>query len=744
MDLFNLIYRGIVVDNKDPRDIGRVKIHIPGVYPDTDDDGQRHSHADLPWAIPALSLYNSGGDNSKESSRDTDYYNRCGSGGIYTVPEIGYKVFIFFEQGNPSHPVYFASNPSESDWLTQKMMGKDRINAKLEQIKVFKEKFTPVKGVDGTDGDGWADGAHVNARMGIEGSGEGTPFPIDGETPDEGLDNAKEGKSPIKLEGGGDKNVYSPFKRKFSNEDKNGEDYTRDPDREPIERVRGNTVGLDVKPLLDKELVEGKIDRSKEPHQYIDENDPIGGTGDSGEYDEKNDLYHINRQITTMTTKGGTTIIIDNRKGEENFYFVHKNYLFNVDEHGSVKEFCGQNDPEGGKREPTYNGESKKDGLKDDTDKEIRADKELGVAGMYKIHVLGNFITYTKGNAFMQIDKNMQVDVNDSYGVRVRKGDVDIIIEGEDDKVRKGKDDDLYESAKKDQHGDLNISVKKGNIEINCHKNANIHVGDQCNLRVDGDMKVHVRKSYHLFVEGDYNEFITGNKYSTFKGKVEEHYYKDVKQEYAKSVFRTIQQKDDCEANVHRLKGPLHVSSGKQKGDVRIQNDLHIIKNIRTKETSLRINKLQVGKPGTPGKILITGGDSANLVCQGNAKAKNFITSKVKLNGHKHKYKDRFGKRGQKSSQGTTKPPIQDGGNLNINPINSLIPQDPNPPESGKNKGAGEKVEFEKDEKSKKFRATDGPESKKSSPNKALPAKRRHKDRKEKTEIKSDVPAEKK
>jgi hypothetical protein len=71
---------------------------------------------------------------------------------------------------------------------------------------------------------------------------------------------------------------------------------------------------LDVKPLFDKEENSGRIDRSKDkdnPH-YLDPDDKMDDATETQRY--------INIFISSFTTIGGTTIVIDNREGQENFY----------------------------------------------------------------------------------------------------------------------------------------------------------------------------------------------------------------------------------------------------------------------------------------------------------------------------------------------------------------------------------------------------------------------------------------
>jgi hypothetical protein len=84
---YNGIYRGSVVLNDDPLKLGRVKIKVFGIMDSTD-----IPNASLPWAVPAMPLSNGAGSSS----------------GSFYVPDVGTKVFLFFEEGNHMSPVYFA------------------------------------------------------------------------------------------------------------------------------------------------------------------------------------------------------------------------------------------------------------------------------------------------------------------------------------------------------------------------------------------------------------------------------------------------------------------------------------------------------------------------------------------------------------------------------------------------------------------------------------------------------------
>ncbi len=70
-------YRGLVVDNNDPNQLGRLRAHVPEVLGDVDSG----------WALPCLP------------------YSGDGSG-QYTVPEPGAGVWVEFEAGDLSRPIW--------------------------------------------------------------------------------------------------------------------------------------------------------------------------------------------------------------------------------------------------------------------------------------------------------------------------------------------------------------------------------------------------------------------------------------------------------------------------------------------------------------------------------------------------------------------------------------------------------------------------------------------------------------
>ncbi len=70
-------YRGLVTDNEDPRSLGRIRARVPEVLGEVESG----------WALPCTPYT---GDRT----------------GVYTVPEPGTGVWIEFEAGDPSRPIW--------------------------------------------------------------------------------------------------------------------------------------------------------------------------------------------------------------------------------------------------------------------------------------------------------------------------------------------------------------------------------------------------------------------------------------------------------------------------------------------------------------------------------------------------------------------------------------------------------------------------------------------------------------
>lgn len=95
-------YRGIVTDNADPDDLGRVKAKVPRLL-GTEETG---------WALPAFP------------------YGGASEQGFFAVPDVGAGVWIEFEEGHLSYPIWSGT------WYTS---GSIPESAKPEQ-KVLKTK----------------------------------------------------------------------------------------------------------------------------------------------------------------------------------------------------------------------------------------------------------------------------------------------------------------------------------------------------------------------------------------------------------------------------------------------------------------------------------------------------------------------------------------------------------------------------------------------------------------------------
>jgi hypothetical protein len=87
-------FRAEVVDNKDPKKFGRIKVWIPDIMP-------KISRQEGLWAAPANNAI--GGLNKESGNNESSYYGSC------LIPRKNSFVLIFFENGNPNKPYYFAA-----------------------------------------------------------------------------------------------------------------------------------------------------------------------------------------------------------------------------------------------------------------------------------------------------------------------------------------------------------------------------------------------------------------------------------------------------------------------------------------------------------------------------------------------------------------------------------------------------------------------------------------------------------
>ena len=115
---FNGMYRGIVVDVDDPKVAGRVRVRVHSVYDGVKDDA-------LPWAQYADPFFMTGEDS-----------------GSQITPDVGNRVWLFFEEGDHMYPVFFAGAPS----------AKDLPSEATTTNRVIKTKKGHTVEIDDTDG----------------------------------------------------------------------------------------------------------------------------------------------------------------------------------------------------------------------------------------------------------------------------------------------------------------------------------------------------------------------------------------------------------------------------------------------------------------------------------------------------------------------------------------------------------------------------------------------------------------
>ena len=105
----NAFYRAFVANNDDPLRLGRVQVRVPSIHGTTNSETKTPTEA-LPWASPGI--WNCAGNDM----------------GQYLVPEIGTVVFITFEQGDSSKPIYFGGISNQIGSTTKYIVNPMDIN----------------------------------------------------------------------------------------------------------------------------------------------------------------------------------------------------------------------------------------------------------------------------------------------------------------------------------------------------------------------------------------------------------------------------------------------------------------------------------------------------------------------------------------------------------------------------------------------------------------------------------------
>ena len=108
-------YRAKVVTNYDPDVVGRVKVYVPGVYPEE----LSQNPGNLPWCEPAMPLFG-GSWETVENNKPNEWYNNTRfETGITSAPHAGAELWVFFEHGNPQFPKYFAACQGGNGWHSE-------------------------------------------------------------------------------------------------------------------------------------------------------------------------------------------------------------------------------------------------------------------------------------------------------------------------------------------------------------------------------------------------------------------------------------------------------------------------------------------------------------------------------------------------------------------------------------------------------------------------------------------------
>lgn len=192
-------YRAIVEDTSDPENSGRVRVRILGFHPL---DEKSTPVENLPWAMPALTLYHAGGKmTAKNLNNDVEMKERylpkkdlksklkdipspnvsqmtptdgefkdeimdeCGASAIYTVPRKGSMVWVFFERGCHLSVHYWSACPRVQDWTAQREHIDNIIKEKRDEISQIRTKVS--QGAQKIDKTEWFSSTKPTERLKI-------------------------------------------------------------------------------------------------------------------------------------------------------------------------------------------------------------------------------------------------------------------------------------------------------------------------------------------------------------------------------------------------------------------------------------------------------------------------------------------------------------------------------------------------------------------------------------------------
>lgn len=92
---FKMFYRALVCNTHDPKKLGRVQIRVPSIHGTLKSKGTYIEDESLPWAYPGI------------------MFGAANDMGNFIVPEKGTIVFVTFEAGDASKPIYFGGIPTK-------------------------------------------------------------------------------------------------------------------------------------------------------------------------------------------------------------------------------------------------------------------------------------------------------------------------------------------------------------------------------------------------------------------------------------------------------------------------------------------------------------------------------------------------------------------------------------------------------------------------------------------------------
>jgi type VI secretion system secreted protein VgrG len=116
-------YRGQVTNNVDPRNLGRIKASVPYLLGGTTDTG---------WALPAFA------------------YGGAAEQGLFLLPDVGAGVWIEFEAGDPSYPIWSGTWYPDNAIPEAAKAGKKVLKTKTGHKIVLDDDAASIEIVDAT------------------------------------------------------------------------------------------------------------------------------------------------------------------------------------------------------------------------------------------------------------------------------------------------------------------------------------------------------------------------------------------------------------------------------------------------------------------------------------------------------------------------------------------------------------------------------------------------------------------